>query len=660
MAAAAATTAAAPLVMSATEKAASATFPGEVGQISYVVGNIIYVADANGANAHAIVDLGAPVVGSGAWAPDGSRYFCSGGDSLGSAPPGGPHGTDLSGRIIPSVRNLTLTRDGRFIIFSNDNGLHYCAAGGNGDGTQLFYAGISVDRPTVSMDGMIFFDQGGTLDTRSIFRFDGQAEPEEVITNGWDADVSPDGSRIVFVRSDSANGKAQLWLAGSDGSNPVQLTTEAAAGAWNVQPNWSPDGTMIVFASATGNAAATGIKKIDVASKTVTPVVAIGANPAWQPINPGLVERVWGQTALDTAIATSRYNYADHGRAETGRKQAKAVVLSRNDVYYDALAGSALAVNKQAPLLITPRDGLPAGIEAEIKRVLGNSGDVYLLGGTAAIPAPIEARLQGIGFTTHRVAGNTLFDTAIAVANAITTTPDTIIVATALNYYDALAAGAAAGANPGTVLTLTAGDDMPAETAAYLNRFDPTQVNIVTAGGPGDRALINAYRRGQLPNWANRKWGRHGIIGFTAQHTATGIANFFFGSPRTVGIATTASWYDALTGGAMIGANNGPLLITLPNALDQEVIDYLMPHSAAVADVVLIGGPNALPQHLVAPIGNASSLPGHYTTSETTPENSLTAKAQARSIATTDPKAGSPKGMSDKAPGLKTKKTMVQ
>ncbi|MEV6926818.1 cell wall-binding repeat-containing protein [Dactylosporangium sp. NPDC051485] len=650
-AATAATTAAAPLIMSATEQAASATVPGDPGRITYSVGGTVYIADSNGANARVLAN---GVTGSGEWAPDGSRYFYASGVQLNSVRADGSGWLRLLAKPSVYVRDVTVSQDGRFVLFSSDSGLRYAGTGANWGDSVPLYGGGSIDRPTVSVDGTIFWDQGGNVDTRAIVRFDNQNGPQQIITNGWDPDISPDGSQVVFVRSDSANGKAQLWLAGSDGSNPVQLTTEAEAGAWNVQPKWSPDGASILFASAASNGSATGIKKIVVASKAVAPVVATGANPAWQPIKPGLVERVWGQTALDTAIATSRYNFANHGLAEKARTQAKAVVLSRNDVYYDALSGSALAVNKQAPLLITPRDGLPASVEAEIKRVLGTSGDVYLLGGPNAIPTPIESRLQSIGFTTHRVAGNSLFDTAIAVANAITTTPDTIIVSTALNYYDALAAGAAAGANPGTVIVLTAGDTLPAETAAYLNRFNPDQVDIVTAGGPGDRAVIGGYMRGQLPNWPDEihYWP---IIGQFAQDTAQLIAEFFFGSPRTVGIATMTSWYDALTGGAMIGGNYGPLLLTLPNSLDHQVSDYLSANSAGVVDVVLIGGPNALSPNLVPQLGNAFSLPGHYTTSETTPENSLQPKAQAKSLAATAPKANSLAAKQDKAPGLNAK-----
>ncbi|GAA2365110.1 cell wall-binding repeat-containing protein [Dactylosporangium salmoneum] len=655
VAAAAATTAAAPLVMSATEKAASATLPGEVGQITYSAFGKVYIADSNGANARV---LASSDVSGGEWAPDGSRFFYGTGGQLYSVRPDGTGMVSLIDVPTHSAHNLTVTQDGRFVVFSDLNtGLRYVGTGGNWFDSALLVASASEpDRPTVAVDGTIYYDQGIGV-TGSIVRFNNQTGPQ-IITNGWDPDVSPDGSRIVFVRTETMPGPSQLWLADSDGSNPVQLTTEASTGgAWNVQPKWSPDGSTILFASATSHLTATGIKKINVASKIVTPVVTVGAFPTWQPVRSGQVERVWGQTALDTAIATSRWNYADHGQADPVRTQAKAVVLSRNDVYYDALSCSALAINKEAPLLITPRDGLPASVEAEIKRVLGTSGDVYLLGGTSALPAPIENRLKSLGYTTHRVAGESLFDTAIAVANAITTTPDTIILSTALNYYDALAAGAAAGANPGTVIVLTAGDMLTPETVAYLRKFNPTQVDIVTAGGPADRALINAYNRGQLPGWVGLRWGRWDLVGQFAQDTARMIAEFFFGSPRTAGIATMTSWYDALTGGAMIGANYGPLLLTAPNSLDHQVSEYLSANSAAMADVVLIGGPNALSPNLIPQLGNAISLPGHYTTSETTPENSLQAKAQAKSLAATDPKKAAKQ---DKAPGLKTKKTMVK
>src|SRR5262249_3187927 len=65
----------------------------------------------------------------------------------------------------------------------------------------------------------------------------------------WIADpqISPDGSRIVFVR-EWVNQKADrydtsLWIVPIDGGAARQLT----AGPRDTSPRWSPDGEMLAF-----------------------------------------------------------------------------------------------------------------------------------------------------------------------------------------------------------------------------------------------------------------------------------------------------------------------------------------------------------------------------------------------------------------------------
>jgi hypothetical protein len=63
-----------------------------------------------------------------------------------------------------------------------------------------------------------------------------------------DAQISPDGTQIVFVSN--RDGSEDLYLIKIDGSNVRRLTKNSA---FEIDPAWSPDGNWIVFASNRGS-----------------------------------------------------------------------------------------------------------------------------------------------------------------------------------------------------------------------------------------------------------------------------------------------------------------------------------------------------------------------------------------------------------------------
>ena len=60
---------------------------------------------------------------------------------------------------------------------------------------------------------------------------------------------SPDGKEVAYVSY--ASGASEIWISGSDGSSPLQLTH--FGGPMPNGPRWSPDGKQLVFSMASGD-----------------------------------------------------------------------------------------------------------------------------------------------------------------------------------------------------------------------------------------------------------------------------------------------------------------------------------------------------------------------------------------------------------------------
>jgi Tol biopolymer transport system component/putative cell wall-binding protein len=287
-----------------------------------------------------------------------------------------------------------------------------------------------------------------------------------------------------------------------------------------------------------------------------------------------VVLRLAGSDRIATAIALAQDQFpsATDGWARA-QPASGAVVLARADDYPDALAGTALALDRGAPLLLTYPEALDARTRSEINRLLAGSGTVYFLGGEAAIGQPVADDLRERGYTVERVAGPNRFATAVAIAGQLRG-HDTVLLASGTNYPDALAAGAATGVIDAAVL-LTAGETLPTETSSYLSTLHDHRVLAV--GGPAARAVPHA----------------EALVGATRLETAVAVAERFFARPGHVGVATSQAFPDALTGGAHAGRSAAPLLLTHPQQLSPPVQTYLR-QQPSVAAASIYGGTSAL------------------------------------------------------------------
>ena len=289
--------------------------------------------------------------------------------------------------------------------------------------------------------------------------------------------------------------------------------------------------------------------------------------------------RVAGANRDLTAVASSQASFPTAG-------SAKAVVLASDGAFADALAGTPLAVQKGGPLLLTPSAGLTAPVAAEISRVLAPGGTVYVLGGPTVLPESVVTQFGAMGFVADRLAGGNRFATAVVIASAMGN-PTTVFEANGLGFPDGLSAGAAAAKVGGAILLTNGALQAPA-TAAYLAAHPGTDY---AAGGPAATADPHATP----------------IVGSDRFATSAMVAQMFFTSPAVAGFASGAVFADALSGGAGIAAQGGPLvLVPYTGALPSSTLSYLQA-TPSITRGYVYGGTGAVGAGVATEISSESN-----------------------------------------------------
>ena len=379
------------------------------------------------------------------------------------------------------------------------------------------------------------------------------------------------GGTTVTITGTGLTGTTAVSFGGTPATG---VTVGSATSVTAVSPSHTA-GTADVTVTTPGGMSAT------VAGDHYTYVaVAGGGGGGPTPTVPAAPVRLSGSDRFGTAIAASVVEFPSAGTAG-------AVVLARADDYPDALVGAALASAKNAPLLFANGGVLTPATRAEIQRVLPAGGTVYLLGGTAAIPTTVATSLTSLGFVPVRYAGTDRFGTALAVAGALNN-PSTVLLATGVNFPDALAAGPAAAHVHGVVL-LTNGSSLTPAVTAYLAAHPGT---VYAIGGPAVAADRSATALSGADRYA----------------TAAMVASSLFTTPANVGLASGTAFPDALSGGAFQAHFGGPIVLSDPGVLPTSTSAYLTAAKGTIVTTNIFGGTSALSVTVQTAIGTALGL----------------------------------------------------
>lgn len=158
----------------------------------------------------------------------------------------------------------------------------------------------------------IVFQQFSDRSTVTLVRPDGTGlhSPTDAVPGGdqTNPDWSPDGSQLVFARA--ADDREDLWVVDADGTDAHQLTACEGDCVYLDDPDWSPDGRTVLFSrlrvTADGDAIAT-LEWVDVASGATSVIVQADpghfyAGQRWSPDGRSVVLEV---VELDGPSASS-------------------------------------------------------------------------------------------------------------------------------------------------------------------------------------------------------------------------------------------------------------------------------------------------------------------------------------------------------------------
>ena len=281
----------------------------------------------------------------------------------------------------------------------------------------------------------------------------------------------PNGSNNLIVASGEnfPDGLASAYLSGAAAA-PILLTQK--------------DSLPTVTANALGTLDSLAAGSATVHIMGGTAAVSQTVRDQIKALGYTLAENYNGTDRYDTAAKVAA---AANGIGGVGTFNGlKTAIIATGTNFPDALAAGGLADGQLFPILL-----VNAAIPASTQTALTSLGikQAIVMGGTDAVPTTVETALTGQGITVIRVAGTNRYDTAAKLGAMEASTAlnggfgwatTSVVLASGLNFPDALAASPVSGINKAPIV-LTA--SLPAESSAFITAHSSTIANFFVMGG---------------------------------------------------------------------------------------------------------------------------------------------------------------------------------
>lgn len=310
------------------------------------------------------------------------------------------------------------------------------------------------------------------------------------------------------------------------------------------------------------------------------------SNAVWSFYNvvaPG-IKRIGGKDRYEVSTGVSKV-LEDQGA------YAGTVIIARGDLYTDALSGGPLAALEGAPVLLTGTKALPSTTISELNRI--NPDKAIILGGTGSVSSNVESQLRSLGIQTiQRIGGKDRFEVSAGVAKQMAEYADTAIIASGLNFPDALSASGMAG-YAGMPILLVGTSTVPDSIQAFIKN-NPDIKNFIIVGGPATvsdsvKTKIQQLRSGAVVDR---------IGGLNRYQVSINAANYgmenYGMDLSTLVVARGDVFADALSGSPLASFTGAPILLTTSTKVENNVLNYLKQHQGETDFMYILGGTGSI------------------------------------------------------------------
>ncbi len=337
-------------------------------------------------------------------------------------------------------------------------------------------------------------------------------------------------------------------------STTVHETYTAQAGA----------GHVVLNASVTGDASGTQVTANASAGLQVyTPAMSVSVSPATRGVSAGK------RSAYQVTVTN------------TGDVALDLSGLLKIGTTESALSESSVAAGSSATLFGSVPTPTSLGDKSVTFQVDGVCG-----AGTGWVDSIRVASSASTTVVKDRFYGASRTETAVKLSAAAFPSADSVVIATAYGYADALSASALA-ASVGGPLLLVRADGVPAEVMTEIARLGATKAYVI-----GGTSVVGTLPRQQLTGAGLTVIP---VSGTSRYATAAEVAKRVDADPtasKTVFLATGTNFPDALAASSLAAAMKAPILLTKPTELPAETLAELKTYKPT--RVVVCGGTGAV------------------------------------------------------------------